>query len=214
MEMGPYSSSLLNVATLMDAIEGIAYAVDRDGVIIACSHNRWEGFALANDGAELADPSSVIGRPLLDFIAGDDIKAHYARVLETVLGGEGGAVAFSYRCDGATVQREGRLSVTPILGAAGIAGALFQSVMLHESARPAMPLFDFKARARDLEKARSLPLVEICSYCASVNKPHDAAEENWVSAEAYYAQGGISEVSISHSICPPCFDRLMPGNGA
>lgn len=54
-------------------------------------------------------------------------------------------------------------------------------------------------------------LVTICSYCRSVAWPPAASktERTWISAEEYRRLGGRSSRTVSHGICPDCYEKAV-----
>ena len=43
---------------------------------------------------------------------------------------------------------------------------------------------------------------------ATTQKDDSHTNEEWVTAERYYALGGDSRVRLSHGVCPPCYKDL------
>lgn len=190
---------------LLDAMDGIAYLVDAEGRIAAYGRPRWDDFAGHNDGPSLCDARSLLGRPLFDFVAGEDVRAAYRRWMDDLAAGKRDRVTFAFRCDSPDQRRELRLTIHPVRLSVGSVGYLFQSQPISETVRPPMALFDSAGRRAD----QSLPVVKICSFCADVWQTGSQDAGDWVSAEDYYRQGGTSKVRVSHGICPDCHVRRL-----
>lgn len=191
---------------LLDGLDGVAYVIDRDGVIEDIGRRNWNAFARANDGAALLDGTGVIGRSLFDFISGADVAFVYQRWVDGLFTGTRPGGRVISRCDAPGVERELMILISPIRGGDGVERVLFQSVTVAEHVRPRLELFDFAAnRARP----QALKVLAMCSYCQDVRYPAGSSDQTgaWISAEDYYHKGGGAEVRISHGMCPPCFDR-------
>lgn len=107
------SANLLALENVLDAIDGIAYAVDVGGRICAVGPRRWNEFAVENGSPDLM-AEAVVGRQALDYITGEDVRAFYRqRVEEACTSGE--AVIVLSRCDSPSVRRELRLAITPLM---------------------------------------------------------------------------------------------------
>lgn len=201
----------VNVASLLDGLAGIAYVVDRDGVIDAVGQRHWRAFATANGGCGLLDQEAVIGRSLFDFIRGERVVSIYQRCLDLVFTARIPGARIASRCDSPGVRRELSITVTPIVNGHGVEHVLFQSLTVAEQQRPPIDLFDFAAIERR-PCAHALPILAMCSYCQAVRYPLGADEEDddgqWITAEDYYHRGGHAQVRLSHGVCPPCFDEL------
>ena len=197
---------------LLDAIDGISYAVDQDFRIIAVGRTNWEAFAASNDAPELTG-ASVLGQNLLEIVQGNDVREIYRRYAEETLGSSK-PVILAARCDSPSVRRELRLAITPLRRAGVVQGLLFQSLTVDELVRPPIDLFDFKALAALIDARRHLPIVTLCSFCQRVNRTAAQGEAPWTDAEEYYRSGGTSEVRISHGLCPDCENKHYEALGA
>jgi hypothetical protein len=197
----------VSVQSVMDALAGVAYAVDLDGRILSIGRRGWRLFAMENHAVELADPDKLIGRNLFDFILGEDVRAAYARMLERIRLGEP-QITVPCRCDAPDITRDMHMTVTPLKRGRSIHAYLFQCISLSEHTRPPIALFEF-ARARE-----GAPLLSMCSMCERVCQAFEdgcADPAPWMEAERYYAHGGSSVVRISHTVCPQCFRHWVQG---
>lgn len=195
---------------LLDAVEGVSYIVGRDGRLLCCGRKNWSRFARENGGAGIADPGSVIGRSILDFVSGEDVVAAYRGYMSELFDGALEAVAFEFRCDAPDVRRDLWMTIRPLEVDGRIDALLFQSITVRELSRPPVSIFDFEALHAHVSSRRSLPIVTLCSYCARVATPAEGdGERKWVSAETYYQNGGTSDVRLSHGICGTCRDRYV-----
>lgn len=206
LENGPE----LPFQVLLDAMEGVSYIVDRDRRLLCCGRRNWSCFARENGGAGIADPGSVIGRSILDFVGGDDVIAAYRGYMSELFDGAIEAVAFEFRCDAPDMRRDLWMTIRPLEADGRIDALLFQSITVRELTRPVLGIFDFEALRAHASNRQSLPIVTLCAYCARVATAAAGDDERkWVSAETYYQNGGTSEVRLSHGICGSCHDRYV-----
>jgi len=194
----------------LDALEGVAYAVNPAGVILAVGQPAWRRFAERNKGDAIAEPRNLVGQSLLDLINGDDVRGFYRTCLDKLCKGRAAKpLAVAFRCDAPDVQREMRLAMTSLRFGGPPAGVLFQAITWHESRRPALALYDFAGLREKLSEIASLPTLTMCSFCQRVRYPAGSARRSgaWVEAPEYYRLGGNEEVAIAHGICPACKRR-------
>ncbi len=190
----------LAAQSLLNGLDGTAYVVDSERCFVAIGAPNWRKFAESNDGAALADERELLGRPLMDFIRGHEVRANWLAALDRLDKGAVASVVMPYRCDSPSVHRDMRMAVTAF-DDAGRRYFLFHSVTLAERMRPPISVFDVRGRPAGSADG-PLPLVAMCSFCHSL-RPGEQGEE-WVSPEAYYVGGGTSLVDITHSVCPDC----------
>lgn len=186
----------------LDAVEGIAYAVDAEHRIVAVGRRRWDRFAVENGAPELR-ADRVIGRSLFDFVSGSEVTQAYRDLTDRVFS-TGEPVVVTARVDSPGVARELRLSVGPLQFGHKRPGLLFQARIVGETARPRLDIFDFKTLLNALLPEADLPIVTMCSFCRQLRRPGSDDEENWVTAEEYHRLGGTSRVRISHGMCADC----------
>lgn len=197
--------------SFLDAMEGVCYLTDPEGRIRAVGRRGWRSFASENGAPQLCDLDSVLDRPLVDFIAGAEVRRSYLAFLEKLLSGKRRSLHFETRCDSPGVRRRLRMCISTVAVQDRVAGFLFQSLTLEEHERPPVDLFDAAAMLAHLAARSDLPILRMCSYCQNVAPEHEAADSEWISAETYYRLGGTSNVRISHGICPACMtDRVEP----
>jgi hypothetical protein len=187
---------------LLDAVDGIACAVDAEHRIVAVGRRRWDRFAIENGAPELR-ADKIIGRNLFEFFSGSDVTQAYRDLAARVVA-SGDPVVVNTRCDSPGVARELRLSVAPLQLADKRPGLLFQAQIVGETARLHLDIFDFKALLNALVHQAELPVVTMCSFCQQVRRPGPDGDEDWVTAEEYYRLGGTSQVRISHGLCADC----------
>jgi len=210
MSANPLGTLDLTVGELLEALDGIAYAVDGTGRIVAHSRASWTRACTEGEASELAEPGAVIGRSVTDFATSGEVRGMIERQLAAVLAGDG-PVVYHFRCDAPDVRREMRMSISA-LPAEGLArGALFQSVMLHEDVRPPLDIYDHRTLRERLAGRNDIPIVAMCAYCQRLQR---ATGEPFVEAETYYREGGTSEVRISHGVCPDCTSKVDPESTA
>ncbi|MEP0339488.1 MAG: hypothetical protein ABJ388_00290 [Alphaproteobacteria bacterium] len=194
------------IQDVINSLEGIVYAVDCDGVILAVSEPAWSDFAVANNGGAIADTANIIERNMFDFIAGEEVKKSYRERMNELAEGPGNErITFAYRCDSPTKRRDMRMAISPLNIDKKMLGFLFHSIVWAEAARPAMGLYDFAGLMVRLAEERDLPTLSMCSHCQKVLfSPSDDSAGEWVDAVEYYRLGGNEDVSISHGICSQC----------
>jgi len=195
---------------LLNSLDGTAYVVDAGGTIVAYGRPNWDRFASKNGGSAITDPANILGRKLLDFVSGEAVRASIQRFMDELRTRRTGAVVVPYRCDGPSFVREMRLAITPLEGAGETPGYLFHSVMLSETMRPPLDIYDHETLRSMVDEERRLPILAMCSYCLKVRFPAGGTDQSkgWVSGEEYYRLGGTSAVRISHGICPECMEML------
>lgn len=194
---------------LIDALHGIAYTVDMQGVVTDIGNPNWSAFAEGNGAPEMIDRGSVVGRPLLDFVIGDDVRATYILFMDKLKEGSLRRVAFGFNCDAPSVSRQMVMAITPMAEAGNIGGLLFQSILVSEEIRPPLDIFDFQALREHDDLLTARPLIFLCSFCQKVSHVDDTPQRSlWITAEEYYRSGGDSEVQISHRTCPGCRERF------
>lgn len=198
---------------LLDATEGVTYVTDPSARILAIGRPAWAGFADANDAPTVADTDRYIGDDLFDHIGGDAVRERYRRYLtHLTLGDEAGrGVQFAFRCDSPDLRRDLRMSIGAIRRGAALVGFLFQTIVMSETLRPPVNLFDFAGLAAALRSHGGEPIVRMCSFCQRVAWPPDTIGPalEWIEAEDYYRRGGPSPVRISHGVCLDCVPAAM-----
>lgn len=195
--------------TILDALTGIAYVTDLEGRIICVGRRGWRLFAVDNGAVDLADADNFVGHNLFDFLAGEEVRTAYRRLLERLRLGEP-QISLPCHCDAPGLVRDMRMTITALRQHRVLRGFLFQSITIAEHTRPPMRLFEF-ARPQNMESA---PLIAMCSLCERVSPPEADCGDHaapWLEAEQYYARGGSSHVRISHTVCPSCFRQWVQG---
>lgn len=204
---------------LLDAVEGVAYLVNAAGIVVACGRPGWER-ALRQCGSTVHLPvDSVLGRPLLGFIAGSAVRESYLRHMERAASMPGRPRTFECHCDTPDLSRVLRMSISALRDAGdAVAGFLFQSVVVRAEERVPVPLFAFAPPAGPKNggtaPAGEVPFLGLCSYCQRVRFPpgSDEASGEWIEAADYYRRGGDNTVVISHGVCPACFETVVQDN--
>lgn len=187
---------------VLDAFDGICYAVSPDGRISGVGPENWNRFA-ESTGTKSLRPQEIRTRNLFEFIASEQVADHYRRIMEALRRPEVSEWVMHFRCDGPDRKRGIRLAIRPLREDDTLTGYVFQSVILEESLRPNLDILDFEALQRGVEQAAGRPLVMICSYCQRI-KDENHTGGDWAPAEYYYARGGDSRVRLSHAVCPAC----------
>ena len=81
---------------LLDALDGLAYVVDGEGVVLTVGQPSWDVFATAaGDDRSLA--SAVVGHAVLHgAMTGDEVRSAYRLIHRRVMEGSHGHVGFKY----------------------------------------------------------------------------------------------------------------------
>jgi hypothetical protein len=187
---------------LLDAVDGISYAVDADDRIVAVGRRAWNRFAVENDGGDLR-PDDVIGHHLFEFVSDPALRQAYRGLANRIIAtGEPAVIAASWDKPGAA--RQVRLSIGRLKLPRNGPGLLFQVQVAGATAPPCVEAFDFTALLSALKQQSDLPIVTMCSYCRQLRRPGSSDEDDWVPLEEYYGLGGSSRVRISHGVCADC----------
>lgn len=200
--------NVLSSKNLLEALDGIAYLVGPDSVILGVGERNWSAFAQENLGADLT-PRRVVGRSLFEFILGDEVKAAYHAFHAEIKEGVKPRVEFICRCDSPMTARDLHVSLRPVpLGSN--TGILYQCQILSATMRPPVHLID-PERWKKTALGEPRPIVRICSYCSKIAWPPGGAGRpvDWLTAPEYYRRGGSDEVLLSHGICPDCHKRIV-----
>ena len=193
---------------MLDAMDGVAYVVDRDGVVVLRGGRATK--LLPDDAKHPAVPI-VCGSPFYDSLDGEPVKEIYRRLLDMVWSRRKPGASFNYRSDLPGVERIMRMSLGLILNNGEPVGVLCQTVLIREVARVPLPLLDTLSAPAGRRLRAGLQTVVLCAFCLDVGWPPDCGEApiEWISAPDYYRRGGRSDVTISHGVCVPCYDRVL-----
>lgn len=194
---------------VLDSLDGVAYVVGPDGTIVGVGTPNWTAAVEAGRAADRL--RNVVGTNLFDWISGRKVQGSYQMMMASILDGSQPSVVVPYRCDTPAGRRQMRLSLRPYRSGGRISAVLYQSVLLGETMRPPVNMFDPEILVANLSDTRGRPLVTMCSYCQRVAWPPGQARRSreWIEAEDYYRRGGASDVRISHGICPPCYKVVV-----
>jgi hypothetical protein len=197
-----------SVETLLQAIPGIAYVVDRGGVILGFSRGPFLP-DVRFPGAAGADYSQAVGTSLFSIVQGEPVGRSYRMLHEAAWSGRSDAFGFGYRCDAPDVERHMFMSISRIGEGANTLAVLYQSIVISEMQRPPLPLFAFEMLASPAAEADRM--VTLCSYCQMVAWRAGSAcsQLEWIDAVEFYRRGGRSDVVVSHGICEACFARIV-----
>jgi len=191
------------VSSWLNALDGVSYLVDVDGVILAVSESAWNGFAAAN-GAPALTAAAMIGRNILDDTCGEAVRGYYRARHLAVLNGPTPWVAFEYRCDAPDIRRSMRMSISRLIAPGQPVRLLYQSQLLSAAARPWMSVFEPERIVELIRGESALPIQPMCSVCQKLSWVATGQQTAWIEADVYYRQGGEAEVRISHGVCPEC----------
>lgn len=191
---------------LLQAVSGVAYAVDRDGVILGGP------FMPQGDIPALRrrDHDLGVGRNLFEVVKGDAVRDGYLQLHRAVWTGITEAVGFNYRCDEPATERHMWMSLSRIAGDTGTIAILYQSIIIRELSRPPLPLFAFE-RPATAGTIGADGMVTLCAYCQRVAWPQRTGpgEAEWIEAAEFYRRGGRTDVVVSHGLCEACIERVI-----
>ncbi len=191
----------------LDALDGLAFETDRNGIIKAIGANNWDAFAMDNGAPELTS-DAVIGRDLFGFIEGKQVRDQIGQILDWVSRYPNWAWVLPFRCDSPKCLRNILQSLRPIHSDGVCIGFVFHSFHQSSWPRPPMGLYDFKRHRELSTQEPNLPVVMMCSWCQRVQFfPIGGAD--WMSGEEYYSKGGRSEVQVSHGMCEECLETKL-----
>lgn len=178
-----------------DSVSPTSYWLDEDNRIEQVSGPTWDRFAAENRGDALLG-ERVLGRSLMDFIAGDTTRMwvhaviSYARLL-------GKAVSREYRCDSPDERRYMRMDIEPL----GDGRLRVDHWLLRTESVPA-PI-DFQT-ATEAERAA----FHRCSICNRVR-----IRGFWVEAHpAVFEHLGTEDATLPvvYAVCDDCQQALRP----
>jgi hypothetical protein len=195
---------------LLDAIDGVAYVVDRRGIIRAIGTQAWERFATANGSPELT-ADRVIGTSLFAGMTGAAVREVCQRLHALVCQRRRAMITYEYRCDAPNTERRMRMSIRSVAGRGGVIMALYQSQLLDETPRLPSGLLSMDPQALEANAGPGADQLVICSFCRDVAWPIGVpeADASWIRIPDYYRRGGSGDVAVSHGICPGCMERMF-----
>jgi hypothetical protein len=158
---------------------------------ITSVNSAWLRFARENGTPELT-AAFVIGKPLWDFITGNEARYLYRLVLERIRMNDT-PVILPFRCDSPEIRRDMRLVISPLYEG----NVQFDATLVSEEPRPSLALLD-------PAEPRSDQLLVMCSWC----KRARVTEGEWLEPEDAIARldlfGPPSLPQLSHGICDLC----------
>jgi hypothetical protein len=158
------------------------YRIDAANRIVEVSPE-WDDFARVNDGKENALSSTVVGRPLDDFLAGDATRMFVRAAIDAARLLSQPRV-LPYRCDSPTQRRRFEMHIS--------ADAQGSVTVTH-------CLVDTQPRPARLHHRTAIGGWR-CSQCLSVRLP---GGREWISADA------LTTSALAQDICPACAGRLF-----
>lgn len=169
----------------------ISYRIDRDNRLVEVGGD-WDTFALENETpAMLRD--AVLGRSLLDFVAGTETRHLHEVLLARARSGIP-LRRMPFRCDSPDLRRFMEMDIASPDGAA----------------------VEYRCRLLRVESRASLRItpagngstMRMCSWCKKVHLTRDL----WVEVEEAVARFGLLEndvpPQVTHGICNTCLEKL------
>ena len=172
----------------------VLYWVSSDGTIVRMeAHVSPESAQRDPVFANSLSPSSVVGRNIFEFIQGREVQHLYAIFHEKVLK-DRRHIVFDYRCDGPSIRREMRMSLSPEAEL-----VRYESIVLQETPR---------AREIPAVSPSAEVFVPICSICKRYRYPSGSNE--WKELDLMPAEPELpSAFDFTHGLCPDCFESAM-----
>ena len=167
------------------------YVLDA-GDRVASVNDVWTEFAVHNGAPDLTD--RVLGRPVWQFISGEQTETIYRALFQRVRTGV--TITLPYRCDAPTRVREFELE----MALQGEGDIVCTTHVIGERDRPAVRLLDSRAE-------RSGAMLLMCSWCKRVEIGEWVEPE--VAVERLGLFGGGPVPHVTHGICDECLERLM-----
>lgn len=161
----------------------VRYRIDEGDRIVATGGD-WDAFAAENGGVP-----PVVGRPLWDFVAGEDVGAVWQLLLRRART-SGRPVIFTYRCDGPGQLRVLRMRLV----ADERGGVEFDSTLVEEM--PASVL-------SGVWRTGAPATLTVCGWCGRARR-----DDRWVEPDAVLALESVAPPLLSHGICADCSHLL------
>lgn len=162
------------------------YEIDHNDRIVALNAD-WDTQAAEGDGGPRCTTAAIIGRPLMDFLAGDATRMFMRSALQAVrLLGQ--TRRLPYRCDSPSDRRRLEMVMSPLPGG----GVRIEHVLVEQT--PRLPGLQRLARAGHMAGGWC------CSQCLSV-KLMGASE--WQPPET------LDTTLLAVDVCPPCQSGLQ-----
>lgn len=187
----------------LDGLEGLTYFVAPNGEIIARGEQNWRLFAVENGVTSLANPASVAGRSIFDFIQGDEARGAYRDFFDALTRGDVNAVTFPFPCDTAKKNRDLRMAITPVRSDGELLGFILQAIDPKTAAR--LPDAVYETRDHGCTRSHKGAATAVCcSFCQRVASPNANLKDATAWAEAKPAASLPPETRVRHAVCPPC----------
>lgn len=171
------------------------YRVDADDLLVWVDE-WWIAFAQENGASRLVE-ETILGRPLWDFVAGDEICRLYAAIHARVRA-SGKQVILPFRCDSPSLQRHMRLTITR----EDAGQLLYECLLLRAEPQRYLGVLDS-------ERPRSQSFLTLCSCC----KQGMLEPSGWIDLEDIAVRLKLFESpnvpELRHTICPACADTIQ-----
>lgn len=160
----------------------------------------WLEFARQNAGSML-DRDAVLGRPLWEFIAGEETRQLYSLIFN-VARVQMREINVPFRCDSPTCRRYMELAIAPLAdGFLNLSGLL-----IREEPRPYVALLDPSVPRSDV-------FVRICSWCKRVFIPPNEWAEVELAIRCLNVFASSDLPALTHVMCTAC-ETKWPGSDA
>jgi hypothetical protein len=172
----------------------ISYQINASDRLIQMNEG-WSEYARVNDGEQVM-PEMVLGEPLWNFISDSTIHDIYRRLV--LIARQGRSSSFRYRCDAPRFKRTFQMKIS----ATEQGNVEFESTLLSEEERPAIPLLMVRTRPSNV-------YVRICSWCHVVAWPGETWKPLEAAAERVVAVDEANLPELTHGICEACSQSML-----
>jgi hypothetical protein len=162
---------------------------------ISLVNEPWLAFAREN-GASGLTAAAVLGRPLWDFIGGDDVHRLFRALMRQVRDQQR-PIQLPFCCDAPGLEREMRLELLPL--AAG--GIEFRSHLEALTPRPPVALLD-------TTRPRAAWHVPMCSWCKRVEVAAGRWEDTVAGVDTLRLFASAPIPRLVHTVCPDCMAAI------
>jgi hypothetical protein len=170
----------------------VDFLLDKQDEIVAVGCE-WDRFALENDAPELIG-STVIGRPLLDFISGNVTRQFIQALLQIVRTGNQ-SIELEYRCDSPNERRCMQMRVS--VDESGLVH-FFNAILRTESRKNKVLI------SRSTQRSKNTTVR--CSMCNLIKPLKD-----WIEPEQFSSSNKAKniELLVIYGICEGCITNLQ-----
>lgn len=169
------------------------YEIDRDNRILSVSDS-FVLYGMQNNYPDISK-DALVGKPLLDFFADNEIRHLYESVIDLVRK-TGKSSTVPFRCDSPEEIRQMELEISPL----DDGKIRFRSVLVDKEPRKRMDILDSNV-------SRAGKLLVMCSWCKRI-----AMDNMWIDLDRAAEETNLFNTPklppISHAMCPTCESQV------